>query len=353
MARASDRIRLESYRELSTLRNPLRNFEIDTHAIEVRHDPLTGEKSLVGLRLMEKYETLVGSTDEEFLNNLVSESIGKCFFCPDKVNTSTPMFTNDILTEGRISIGESILFPNLYPLSKYHAIVVPSKAHFLRPNEFSPSLLRDAFLTAQKFISHLPSNEPLYGSINANYMPPAGASSVHPHLQVIISSQPMNYARKIQNALLEYRNKHGYDYWQDLIELEKELDERFIAEMGAINWLTLFSPSGTNEVLGILPVGSYKDSTPEIINYLAQGISNVLNYYGDEGYSSFNFSMDLGNLSDDSTSVRSTIRLVTRQNFSSGYRAGEHFFQHLLNTEVVVIPPEIVAEKLRIRFRGL
>jgi hypothetical protein len=78
-----------------------------------------------------------------------------------------------------------------------------------------------------------------------------------------------------------------------------------------------------------------------------------LRYYGTNGFSSFNLSLDLGLLSARNQTNRCFIRLVTRQNVSPGYRAGEHFFQHLLGTEVVVIPPEIVAEKLRSVFAGV
>ncbi|MFW9814963.1 MAG: hypothetical protein ACFFEW_03505 [Candidatus Thorarchaeota archaeon] len=352
MAGASGRIKLERYKESAVILNPLLNFDSDTHDIEVRRDPLLGSKSLIGLRLVEKYETLVGYTDYEFLDKLVRESSEKCFFCPDKVLTSTPKFEKDIIPEGRISIGESTLFPNLFPLSKYHAIIVPSKKHFLKPNDFTPEILNDAFVSTQKFISYLPTDETLYGSLNSNYMPPAGASAVHPHLQLIISSDSLNYAAKIQDAVAAYNKKHGHEYWEDLIEVEIELDERYIGSTGSIHWLTPFSPSKTNEVWGILPSGRFMDKSGSIIMDLAKGVSKVLAYYGDEDYSSFNLALELGDLTGDESTSRCFIRLVTRQNFSPGYRAGEHFFQHLLDTEVVVIPPEIVAGKLRNRFRG-
>ncbi|MHA1863116.1 MAG: hypothetical protein ACTSWA_05050, partial [Candidatus Thorarchaeota archaeon] len=282
MTGAAERIKLEKYIESAVIHSPLMNFDIDSHDIEIRVDPLTGKRCVLGLRLMEKYETLIAATDEEFLNNFVSDSSTKCFFCPEKVRSATPKFSKDILPEGRISIGESILFPNLFPLSKYHALVVPTEKHFLRPNEFTPPILRDAFLAIQKFIANLPSDESLFGSVNSNYMPPAGASAVHPHFQVIVSSHPMNHARMVQMATTEYMKNHGHDYWDDLIELEIEQEERYIGKTGSIQWLTPFSPTSTNEVIGILPIGKFKDFSSEIINNLAKGMSYVVGYVGDE-----------------------------------------------------------------------
>jgi UDPglucose--hexose-1-phosphate uridylyltransferase len=352
MAGVSDRIKLQRYKESAQIHSPLKNFDIDTHDIEIRLDPLTGNKSIVGLRIVEKYDTLIESTNNEFIESLVSESDGKCFFCPEKVSSSTPKFLEDILPEGRISAGEAILFPNLFPLSKYHAIIVPCKKHFLRPDEFSPTLVSDAFLATQRFVSSLPSDEHLYGSINSNYMPPAGASAIHPHMQLTVSSQQFNYSKMINEAVTKYKEKNGHDYWEDIIEIEMKLGERYVGKTGLIHWVTPFSPSCTNEVWGVLPVGRFVDISENDIDSLGQGVSNVLRYYGTNGFSSFNFSMDLGNIFEQSPSSRCFIRLVTRQNVSPGYRAGEHFFQHLLDTEVVVIPPEIVAEKLRGVFVG-
>jgi len=353
MADVTDRIKLERYKDTAQLHSPLINFDIDKHDIEMRLDPLTRKKSIVALRLVDKYETLIERTDKEFLDTLVSESTGKCFFCPDKVTSSTPKFTGNILPEGRISKGESILFPNLYPLSKYHAIIVPCKNHFLKPEEFSPELLTDAFLLTQKFVSSLPSNEVLFASLNSNYMPPAGASAVHPHMQLIVSPQPMNYTQAMQDALVRYEKKNNHEFWEDLIELEMQLKERYIGKIGSTHWLTPFSPTGTNEVLGLLPIGGFADLSEDDIADLAHGVSIVLGYYGGNRFSSFNFSLELGNLIDKTRSNRCFIRLVTRQNVSPGYRSDEHFFQHLLDTEVIVIPPEIVADKLRSRFLGV
>jgi len=349
---ALSRIRFEKLLETSEILSPLKGYETDAHEIEIRMDPLTGRKSLIGLRLAEKYETLVGKTDDSLIEKMASESTSKCFFCPERVMSSTPKFSKTILPEGRLIRGDAVLFPNLYPLSKFHAIIVPTKQHFLRPEEFSERILLDMFLVARDFISRIQTQSVLFASINSNYMPPAGASAIHPHFQLIITTYPSNRSRLIDNSLEAYMHKHHSNYWDDLIDAEKANGERYIGATGSIEWLTPFSPSGANEVLGILPLTPYTQLSDSELTSLALGVSKILGYYGEQQYSSFNFSLDLGNVVPDNTKARAILRIVTRQNFSSGYRAAEHFFQHMLETEVIVVPPEVLAGKLIPRFSG-
>ena len=327
--------------------SPLRDYEDDFHKVEHRYDPLTGRVSLVGLRLTAKYKTLIGETDRELVQSIVQESSSKCFFCSDRVTDSTPRFPQDILPEGRITVGESKLFPNLFPLAKYHAIIVPCDRHFLEPQEFTSRIISDALIAAKGFLSALPRDKMLYASINANYMPPAGASALHPHFQVIVSETRFNYRVEVESALHRYHGKNGTVYWDDLLIAERHLGERYIGKTGSVEWITTFSPRCTNEVMGICREQTLLDFETEELESLGEGIARVLAYYGEEGYSSFNLSIDSGILTSPKPWSRVVLRLVTRQNLSGAYRAGEHFFQHMLDTEVVIVPPELLAENLR------
>jgi galactose-1-phosphate uridylyltransferase len=345
-------IKFESVVEESDILISSNGFKTDTHKIEHRRDPLTGHRSFIGLRLTEKYKTLVGDTDHDLISKLAASSAEKCFFCPEKAMSATPRFPDSVLRGGRIVVGESILFPNLFPLSLYHAIVVPSKKHFLRPEEFSPELVANAFRAAQIFIKGVPNPRMLYGSLDCNYMPPAGASAIHPHFQVIVSSIPSNYTETISNALESYRKRNRSIYWDDLVEIEKQMGDRYIGSTGPVEWLTTYSPRGLNEVLGICPRGSFSRLADSVIEALAQGVSHILAFYGKQDYSSFNMSMEMGRLESDEPWNRVTVRLVTRQNYSAGYRAAEHFFQHMLETEVIAVPPELLASQVRKHLSG-
>jgi galactose-1-phosphate uridylyltransferase len=174
---------------------------------------------------------------------------------------------------------------------------------------------------------------------------------VHPHFQLVVSTVPSNYAEEIEGALEKYYKNNGTSYWEDLVSIEKENEERYIDSTGSVEWLTTFSPRGAFEVLGICPSGEFSQFSDEIIRDLSEGMSKVLSYYGSEGFSSFNLSINIGRLRDSKDWSRVFVRLVIRQNFSKEYRAGEHFFQHLLETEVILVPPEVLAKELREYFQ--
>ena len=61
-----------------------------------------------------------------------------CPFCPDQVFCVTPEFPGG----GRIFLGESITFPNLYPFSSHHTVTVISSEHIV--DIFSKKQLSDA-----------------------------------------------------------------------------------------------------------------------------------------------------------------------------------------------------------------
>src|SRR4030065_1445172 len=105
-------IRFKRSEEAAVLHNPLKNFEVDAQPIEYREDPLSGFTSFI--RSGRAFWAGVYKTDAAVLERLIEETRGKCFFCPEKVATSTPKFTADFISGGRLTRGEAILFPNLF-----------------------------------------------------------------------------------------------------------------------------------------------------------------------------------------------------------------------------------------------
>lgn len=336
--------------EEARILSPLKGFNETIHRIEHRRDPLTGHRSIIGLSLAEKYKTMSDNTDHNLVESIAKSSSSQCVFCPSNVLTATPRFSEIDLPQGNIRVGESFLFPNLYPVARHHAIIVISKEHFLRPEDFSPELLANAFRAAQLFISRLPDIENSYASIICNYMPPAGASAIHPHLQVLVSRTPSNYAEELETALKRYNECRGACYWDDLIKAEKNEDERYVGNIGEVDWIAVFSPRGADEFLGVCAPGSYCDFDASLITALGEGVSRILRYYGSRNRSSFNFYMDLAQLKTRHPWSRVTVRTVTRQNVYPNYRSQVHCFQHLLETEVLVESPESIAKGLRNAF---
>lgn len=114
-------IRFKKLEENAVLCNPLKNFEIDSQPIEYREDPLSGLTCFV--RTGRAFWAGIYKTDEAVLNKLVEETRGRCFFCPEKVETSTPKFTTDFISKGRLSRGEATLFPNLFAHKQFSGVL--------------------------------------------------------------------------------------------------------------------------------------------------------------------------------------------------------------------------------------
>lgn len=119
----------------SRMRNPLKNFKEDTVTFEYRTDPLTGRNSTI-IRGMLSYVSKFLISDQDLLNSLVEKTRANCPFCPENIQTKTPMFPQDFLKEGRITIGDVFVVPNLLGHAERSVLAVLSKEHHLELKEF-------------------------------------------------------------------------------------------------------------------------------------------------------------------------------------------------------------------------
>src|SRR5699024_11815012 len=105
-----------------------------------------------------------------------------CAFCPENLQKMTAVFLEEIVSEGRISHGQAIVFPNLFPYSKQNGGVVFSGDHYVRLADFTVPMIKDAFMAAQVYSQNVMAveNKPLHISINWNYLPFSCGSILHP-----------------------------------------------------------------------------------------------------------------------------------------------------------------------------
>ena len=114
------KIRFESIESEVRFHNPLKDFTEDIHRLEIRKDPLLGDVSVYNSYLKDKAKAFFGECDPDLIRRLVEESKRTCFLCGEKVEKGTPRFTSEFLAEGRMRVGEAVLFPNLFSLGTYH-----------------------------------------------------------------------------------------------------------------------------------------------------------------------------------------------------------------------------------------
>jgi galactose-1-phosphate uridylyltransferase len=330
--------------------NPIKNGELDCQKIEVRMDPLTGHQSMLCDALKGKVSALFPATDYAYIQQRFEDTKEQCFMCDGKWRAASPRYPERLIPGGRLTKGEVVLFPNLFPLAPYHAVVMVGEKHGRTMDDLSSSLLFDAFSVCLEFIRRCSEvdREARFFTINANFMPPAGGSIVHPHLQIIGSPLPSTHHRLLLERSLAYYRDTGSCYWLDLIETERESGQRWLGEIGASRWFTAFSPMGVNEVNAVWPHNShFLEWDDEDIRSMAEGVRRVLLTYHALKFSTFNFSCFSGPLKEAVPEFRCFLRLINRQNMHLHYRADDYYFQKLLKNEIIVYPPEHLASLIR------
>jgi len=329
--------------------NPMKEFAPDVQTLHIRKDPLLGDTSVFNPELKDKAQIFFGKCDQDLIKHLVEDTAKTCFFCGEAVAKSTPRFMPDFSSEGRINVGEALLFPNLFSLGTYHPVIRLCDAHFLKLSEFTPELIVDGFLAAQQFNRIACEKDPdvAFAAVTANYLFPAGASLVHPHLQMIATPLPYSYQARMLEAGRRWLQDHGTSYFDDLVS-EEQGGHRYIGRTGRWHWLTPFSPLGNNEIMAIHEnLGDLDDLSGEDLQNLSSGIAKVLTYYETLGHLSYNYALYSVRKNRNNVGFRGLLKIITRQNLYPNYRNDDYFLQKLLQSELIITPPEELAEELR------
>jgi UDPglucose--hexose-1-phosphate uridylyltransferase len=327
--------------------NPFKDFVLDEIPLEIRFDPLTGQTGRV-------FDLPYRPPARPDLSKIIQKSKEIfCPFCPDVLEKSTPLFPEEVVPGGRIMNGQALLIPNLLPLDKYACVSILSPEHYIAIEELTTERMADAFYAALKFFKMIARFDPLvnFYYINWNYMPPAGSSIVHPHLQVNCGEVPTNQHRIQMEACRKYYEENGSHFWLDFIEAEQELEERFIGETGSTFWFMSYVPqSFLPDIWCIFSehnslTGLEKD---EFFPFI-KGLSKILKYFSLENIFSFNMSI-FSVKEDDYFRINARVcpRLLTREIGNSD----QTYLQTIHKETYSVWPPESVCQKIKEIFRG-
>jgi len=332
-------IKFERYHLQSDFLSPLKGFESVSVPTEVRIDPLTKRKSRIitfGLPSKGKFD----------FSQMIRESKG-CIFCPESVLFKTPKFLGEIIPEGRISIGHAVGFPNLFPAGTYGSVVVLCQEHFINLNQFKPEIYEEGLSVAIEIIRKTMAFDQniRYWQISQNFLLPGGSSILHPHLQVVGDPIPTNEMEWLIDAGSSYYQRNKTLYWNDLIQIEKGIGERYITTIGKVHWFVSYAPIGFNEVCGIVEgFGSITDIGKEEISSLARGIVLTLKYYYDKDLNSFNIA--IYSISDE-VSHQLLIRIISRTPIQSYYLNDWTSFEVLQSELTSNIFPEELCHEIR------
>ena len=294
--------------------SPLKNFEEETLTFEYRTDPLTGRNTTV-IKGMLNYVGKFLTSDVEMLKGLVEKTRATCPFCPESVDTKTPMFPKEFSFEGRIAEGNVVIVPNLLGHAERSVLAVLGWKHHLQLMEFTPELLLDGFKGGVRYLSRLGEvdTSATFPVFVFNYLTPAGSSIFHPHMQILVRDRPFYLVDLLLSESKTYHEKLGSSYWHDLVATEKE-GERYLSRIGGVEWIVPFAPlRGLNEVQAIVPGKSNLIELSDLDwQGLAEGVARVLRFYHSQGYTSFNIILMSGPLNEHLNYFDVNLRITSR-----------------------------------------
>jgi UDPglucose--hexose-1-phosphate uridylyltransferase len=239
------------------------------HTLQLREELLTGHRCKISpARINRRLDTVYRPTPPA----------PDCPFCREKVFSATPAFPNG----GRICVGESVTFPNLFPFAEWHTVTVITARH--DAGVFSRSEILDALSGQLQSFSGIEG----YKSINWNYLPSAGASIVHPHLQGLADRRPPAIAEHYLLGGVRYLIRNGSSYWDDLVEVEANSPRYLFGD--EIFWYAHHVPLGEREVRCVLPVSTCEEFS-SFLDPFVDGLLRILTFYRELGTYAFNMSV--------------------------------------------------------------
>jgi UDPglucose--hexose-1-phosphate uridylyltransferase len=312
------------------LLDPRRGFEPTRSTVEVRWDPLTGQSC----RLLPAGS--LQSPEPIDVSALAEKSRPTCPFCAERVESETPKFLEAVVPEGRVSVGEALLFPNLLPYAKWSSVCVYSPGrHRLMLYDLTPLLIADNLWAQVQFLRAVRAHDPPsdWTSINVNQLPPSGSSIFHPHSQG--SANPVPTTAQGRFADLNPTLIRQY------VDLERET-ERFVTSHGPVTWLASFAPVGIAEIRAlVIDATSPTELSRDTVVVLAGGIATVLQLYADLGFQSFNLALHGAGGAQHGGAV--ILRMVARAYFGASQRSDVMWSERLHAEAATDVSPERLA----------
>lgn len=337
-------MQFERIPRVTRLLDPRKNYAETRIESEMRMDPLTNFSGRIAHFGSGQWPTV----DLDALNQ-ASLAHG-CPFCSEMITKVTPKFPEEITPQGRFRRGEATVFPNLSPYDAHSAVTVVTQAHLVPVDQFSAQQWEDAlavsidyFRAVRQYENHIG-----YGLIGANYMPMAGASLLHPHMQIYATDRPGNWLKGQIEASQRYYDEHGHTFWEDLIQEEKSLQERYLAATGSVEWVVPFVPlSFIGDVEAIFPERyTILDLTPEDIAGFVQGLLHILRFMKDTNIYSFNLAFYPGQSREDRIWVHA--RVSFRGMISPVLHSPDvSVIRQLLDEPFTTVYPEDMAKQLK------
>jgi galactose-1-phosphate uridylyltransferase len=313
--------------------------------IEIRTNPITGRTCRISFSRIDEKEPGTESLPQPPPD---AAKTAQCPFCRPQVSSKTPQLHPDLSSSGRLALGDSLLFPNLFPYGSYSAVSLFDDTHFVEIGNASTDAYANSFLNSSKYLAKINAHDPeaVYMAITQNHLPSAGGSLLHPHLQINADRLPANHQRLFLQRANDFYHQSGNYLFSSYLDHEIADGSRYIGTTGAWEWMAAFAPEGFFEIWGILPQKtSFQQVAAPDWRDLARGIMNTQRFYRNLSRNGYN----LGLLAVEMPSSRLEVRIVimVRSNYAPWVRSDYTGFEVMLGDMTTFSAPEQTAEQAR------
>ncbi len=313
--------------------------------IEIRIHPITRRKCRVALSRIAEKEPGTASFPPPPPEALETSA---CPFCQPQLASQTPKLHPDIHPSGRLTVGDSLLFPNLFPYGAYSAVSLFDNTHFVEIGTASLSSYTHCFMNCAQYLKRVLTCDPeaIYMAIVQNHLPSAGGSLLHPHLQIHADRISSNHHHFLQKTAATHFQETGACLFSDYLRHEKNEGSRYIGTTGDWEWMAAFAPEGFFEIWGILPARtSLKDLNDEDWEALARGVLNTQKFYRSLCRNGYNLGMLF--VEDKTPYLELRVVIQVRSNYAPWVRNDFTSYEVMLGDMTTFVAPENTATQAR------
>ncbi len=315
--------------------------------VEVRQDPVFLKQSRITFSRSKEKERGI----EKFYSPPdIDMNREKCPFCSENIEKATPILSEKFNLTDRLVYKNSVLFPNLFPYTEWSGVSIFDDIHYVEMGSASIESYGDCLINCSHYLSEIRKADPqsVFMAITQNYLPAAGGSLIHPHLQVHATKIISENHRIIQTRYDQHKKKFGSDIFSDYLKEEKKRKIRYIGNTGLWEWMAAFAPQGFFEIWGICPG---KSSVLEFENHklwydLAKGILNTQKFYKSMNRNSSNFAIISTEDNESGPSLK--ISMITRSGYAPWVRSDITGFEFAFSEMATFTLPETTCENARL-----
>ncbi len=321
--------------------------------VEHRRDPLFGTWCRINPDRSNRVKHTGPGSHGDHLAALIETSRMTCPFCPEHREQETPTFDPIVVPEGRIRKNEFVLFPNKNPYGEHHAVGILSDEHYIPLDAYPEQMLIDSLEVSQHYFCTLYAMDrrARFPIFVWNFLPPSAGSIVHPHIQLLLESQPAPIIETLEIRCKVWKELYHEDFWDALLQEEQKRNERFIWAQKECAVLTSFSPRGFREILVVMQgSGSIAHLTKKQREIFCAVVVRLLKAYHAMGVGSFNLVTYSPGLDQDPPPFPFHAKLISRPYPSGIYTNDTGFFERMYELWIIDTLPEEVAQHVRAFF---